>query len=241
MPANPESRRRARRDRPGMTVRHAEAGGDALAAPVDQRPPSAHQLLGVRPGASRLVIVQGYQRALRMAVTDGRRRELAAAFRKLGAQPIRTRCPYGHHLALYAIDGDTHTAYCAVCYSEPKPTSTYRYIGWANATGMQSKAGEEMDPQLLPYGLELAPQADIEVHYRTPGGERALIFTMDATVRLRLHPADFFSVLYRGDLPWTLLNHTIAESFPLDPHYRHREQLDRLLYREDQSGIATSR
>jgi hypothetical protein len=204
-----------------------------MAAPVDQRPPSAYQLLGVRAGATKLAIVQGYQRAQRAAASDERRRALAAAFRKLGAQPIRTRCPYGHHLPLYALDGDTHSAYCLECYTAHEVTSTYRYIGWATITGTQRKSGGEMEQELLPHDVKPSALADVEIRYRTPAGERAVIFTTDAELRLRLHPGDIFSLIYRGDLAWTLLNHTLAESFPLDPYHRHRAEMDRIQQREE--------
>lgn len=221
---DPASRRRARR-RPGATIN--EDIVDPFAA-IDQRPPTAHQLLGVRPGASKLAIVQGFQRAQRAAATDERRRALAAAFRKLGAQPIRTRCPYGHHLPLYALDGDTYSAYCLECDTANNPYSTYRYIGWATATGTGRKTGGMMDPEVLPHDIAPTPLTDIEIRYRTPAGERAVIFTADADLRLRLHPGDFFSILYRGDTAWTLLNHTLAESFPTDPYHRHRQTIDLL-------------
>lgn len=222
------SRRRARRARSAPTVSQTVARAvDPFEVTTHQSTPSAYQLLGVRPGATKLHVVKGYQRSLRYAETDDRRRALAAAFRKLGAQPIRTYCPYGHDLVLYALDGDTHSAYCATCYNEVAPYTSYKYIGWASCLKVSRVNAGDMHPNEMPNGEEPVKLADLTVVYRTPVGDRASVFTMDATVPMQLGPGDAFTVMMRGEQPWRLLNHSSATSSPLDALYRFREQLDR--------------
>jgi len=231
MSTDPASRRRARRQRVLPTV--AQTGGqntDPLTAAMHSASarPSAHQLLGVRPDASRLQVVKGYQRALRAATDDHSRRQLAAAFRKLGAQPLRVRCPYGHDLIIYALDGDTHTAYCADCYTEGRAPTSHPYIGWARCLNVQRAPGAELDGDDLPPGSDPVATTDVRVSYRTPVEDRHLTFTMAAAVPLWLGPGDFFSVLMRAQQPWRLLNHSSAMTFPLDPLHTHRKELERM-------------
>jgi hypothetical protein len=221
--------RRARQNRPGATGRKEGFLRDPLSsAPADQSPPTPQQLLGLRPGASKLDIVRGYQHALRHAQTDERRGELVAAFRLLGAQPIRTLCPYRHEIALYALDGESHSVYCRTCDEEDKPSSSYHYVGWAKCSIIKKEAAEDLEADSFLHQAEAVPQTDISIQYQVPSGERLLQFSMDAEAPFLLYPGDYFSVIYREEIPWVLMNHTTARSFSLDPYRRYRAELDRL-------------
>jgi hypothetical protein len=173
-------------------------------------------------------VLQGYQRALRAAQSAERHRQVVEAFRHLGPQPIRTVCPWGHSLTLYAIDGASYQAHCPTCHAAADRDARYGYVGWAKCS--QVRRGEPYPPDLstLPPGAEEAPLRDVEVRYDSPEGQRALVMSISAGLEMRLQEGDVFSVLYRGDEPWRLLNHTSAESFPLDPHFLHRGDIEEL-------------
>lgn len=218
---NGTSRRRLHR-------RHSmphNSSDDPFASLSAQRIPTERELLGIPPNASPLAIIQGYQRALHSAQSPERRHAIIKAFSHLGPQAIRTACPWDHPLTLYALEGDSYFAHCPTCYADGHP-SRHHYIGWAKCTRILQSKGEEMDPLQLPEGAIVVPVCDFEIHYIAPAGERALVFTSAKSADVRLHPGDIFSVIYRGDDPWRLLNHTSAESFPLDPHYAEREEIE---------------
>jgi hypothetical protein len=219
-----EGRRRRRRNMEDASAPAPAVDPFSLSVPAPAQTP--RQVLGVRPGSNALQVVQAYQRALSSAKSNDRRRELAMAFRQLGAQPIRTRCPEGHTIVLYAIDGETHSVYCQQCHDSQKDYSTYDYIGWAQCLKVTTAEAEPIGVEELPLGAEPLPQRQVHIAYHASSGNKSLTFVMDGSIPLTFGAGDSFTVIMRGRTPWWLLNHTSAVMIPLDILRSHRKELE---------------